>query len=77
MLPVVQKPLRADEVLVNLSMLQQPFGTPRVIGVDWTLWVEARFYLLFGLFVVWRGSPTAGSSASRCSGWWLRWSRTG
>ncbi|WP_432134640.1 MULTISPECIES: acyltransferase family protein [unclassified Streptomyces] len=54
-LPVVQKPLRSDELLVNLTMLQQPMGVPRVLGVDWTLWVEARFYVLFALFVVWRG----------------------
>ncbi|MFI2430522.1 acyltransferase family protein [Streptomyces sp. NPDC018693] len=54
-LPVVQKPLRSDEFLVNLTMLQQPMGVPRVLGVDWTLWVEARFYVLFALFVVWRG----------------------
>lgn len=54
-LPVVSKPLRSDELLVNLTMLQQPMGVPRVLGVDWTLWVEVRFYALFALFVVWRG----------------------
>ncbi|MFH8804375.1 acyltransferase family protein [Streptomyces sp. NPDC017936] len=55
LLPVVSEPLRSDEVLVNLTMLQQPMGVPRVLGVDWTLWVEVRFYALFALFVVWRG----------------------
>lgn len=54
-LPVVSGPLRSDELLVNLTMLQQPMGVPRVLGVDWTLWVEVRFYALFALFVVWRG----------------------
>ncbi|MFI5757506.1 acyltransferase family protein [Streptomyces sp. NPDC051569] len=54
-LPWVSKPLRLDEVLVNLTMLQQPVGVGRVLGVCWTLWVEARFYLLFALFVVWKG----------------------
>ncbi|MFD1662036.1 acyltransferase family protein [Streptomyces caeni] len=54
-LPVVVRPLRADEYLVNLTMLQQPMGVPRVLGVDWTLWVEMRFYVLFALFVIWRG----------------------
>ncbi|MFJ2113997.1 acyltransferase family protein [Streptomyces sp. NPDC087850] len=54
-LPSVIPPLRLDEVLVNLTMLQQPMGVGRVLGVCWTLWVEARFYLLFALFVVWKG----------------------
>ncbi|MFI1027862.1 acyltransferase family protein [Streptomyces sp. NPDC020951] len=53
--PAVSAPLRSDEVLVNFTMLQQPMGVPRVLGVDWTLWVEVRFYALFALFVVWKG----------------------
>ncbi|GAA2623867.1 acyltransferase [Actinomadura fulvescens] len=55
-LPAVAKPVRLDEFLVNLTMLQQPAGAHRVLGVCWTLWVELRFYLLFALFVVWRGA---------------------
>jgi peptidoglycan/LPS O-acetylase OafA/YrhL len=55
-LPAVAKPLRPHEILVNLTMLQQPTGVPRVIGVDWTLWNEARFYILFALFVIWKGT---------------------
>lgn len=55
LLPVVVRPVRLDEFLVNLTMLQQPMGVPRVLGVCWTLWVEVRFYALFALFVVWRG----------------------
>ncbi|WP_394431154.1 acyltransferase family protein [Streptomyces sp. SGAir0957] len=55
LLPVVVHPVRSDEFLVNLTMLQQPMGVPRVLGVCWTLWVEVRFYALFALFVVWRG----------------------
>lgn len=54
-LPVVSEPLPLSETLVNLTMLQQPVGVRRVLGVCWTLWVEARFYLLFALFVVWKG----------------------
>ncbi|MGV9250964.1 acyltransferase family protein [Streptomyces sp. NPDC003697] len=54
-LPVVLAPLRPDEFLVNLTMLQQPMGVPRVLGVCWTLWVEMRFYVLFALFVIWKG----------------------
>lgn len=39
------------EVLVNLTMLQDPLGVPRVDGVYWTLWVELQFYLLVCLFI--------------------------
>ncbi|MEU6535143.1 acyltransferase [Streptomyces sp. NPDC047000] len=55
LLPVVVHPLRSDEFLLNFTMLQQPMGSPRVLGVCWTLWVEMRFYVLFALFVIWRG----------------------
>ncbi|MGW2489624.1 acyltransferase family protein [Streptomyces sp. NPDC001606] len=54
-LPVVVHPVRPDEFLVNLTMLQQPMGATRVLGVCWTLWVEVRFYVLFALLVVVRG----------------------
>ncbi|MFE9608617.1 acyltransferase family protein [Streptomyces sp. NPDC006012] len=54
-LPVVLHPLRLDQILVNLTMFQQPLGVPRVLGVCWTLWVEVRFYALFAVCVVLRG----------------------
>ncbi|MFE5403352.1 acyltransferase family protein [Streptomyces sp. NPDC056580] len=54
-LPAVVHAVRPDEFLVNLTMLQQPMGVPRVLGVCWTLWAEVRFYALFALFVVLRG----------------------
>ncbi|WP_189958415.1 acyltransferase family protein [Streptomyces alanosinicus] len=54
-LPVVVHAVRLDEFLVNLTMLQQPMGATRVLGVCWTLWVEVRFYALFALVVVLRG----------------------
>ncbi|WP_078863611.1 acyltransferase [Streptomyces sp. AcH 505] len=54
-LPSVSEPLRLHEVLVNFTMLQQPMGVRRVLGVCWTLWVEARFYFFLALFVVWKG----------------------
>lgn len=54
-LPAVVHAVRPDEFLVNLTMLQQPMGAPRVLGVCWTLWVEVRFYVLFAVFVVARG----------------------
>ncbi|MET0423114.1 MAG: acyltransferase [Actinoplanes sp.] len=52
--PTVSRPLPASDVLLNLTMLQWPLKTDGVDGAYWTLWVEARFYLLFGL-LVWRG----------------------
>ncbi|MFB7502378.1 acyltransferase family protein [Streptomyces broussonetiae] len=54
-LPAVVHAVRLDEFLVNLTMLQQPMGATRVLGVCWTLWVELRFYVLFALLVVLRG----------------------
>ncbi|TVL90175.1 acyltransferase [Streptomyces sp. SAJ15] len=46
----------ASDTLVNLTMLQQPLGADRVLGVCWTLWAELRFYALFALFVVLPGA---------------------
>ncbi|MGE7438389.1 acyltransferase family protein [Kitasatospora sp. NPDC001175] len=43
-----------QDVLTNLTMFEHPFGAPYVDAVYWSLWVEARFYLIFAL-VVWRG----------------------
>ncbi|MBP2049441.1 peptidoglycan/LPS O-acetylase OafA/YrhL [Streptomyces griseochromogenes] len=54
-LPAVVHAVRLDEFLVNLTMLQQPMGATRVLGVCWTLWAEVRFYALFALLVVMRG----------------------
>ncbi|MFB7666842.1 acyltransferase family protein [Kitasatospora sp. NPDC056138] len=43
-----------QDVLTNLTMFEHPFGAPYVDAVYWSLWAEARFYLIFAL-VVWRG----------------------
>ncbi|MEU3252732.1 acyltransferase [Streptomyces sp. NPDC006997] len=45
-----------SEALLNLTLLQEPLGAHRVLGVDWTLWVEIRFYALFALCVVLPGA---------------------
>ncbi|MFJ2022731.1 acyltransferase family protein [Streptomyces sp. NPDC087897] len=34
--------------LANLTMIPSALGVPFTAGVAWTLWVEARFYLLMG-----------------------------
>ncbi|MFI6344484.1 acyltransferase family protein [Streptomyces sp. NPDC050560] len=41
-----------SDTLLNLTLLQEPLGAPRVLGVDWTLWVEIRFYALFAVCLV-------------------------
>ncbi|MGY0069360.1 acyltransferase family protein [Streptomyces sp. QTS137] len=53
---VVYEAVSPSDALVNLTMLQQPLGADRVLGVCWTLWVEIRFYALFALFVVMPGA---------------------
>lgn len=53
---VVYEAVSPSDALVNLTMLQQPLGVDRVLGVCWTLWVEIRFYALFALFVVMPGA---------------------
>jgi peptidoglycan/LPS O-acetylase OafA/YrhL len=56
-LPVVAyKAVSPSDALLNLTMLQQPLGADRVLGVCWTLWAEVRFYALFALFVVLPGA---------------------
>jgi peptidoglycan/LPS O-acetylase OafA/YrhL len=40
------------QIVVNLTMFQEAFGVGRVDGVYWTLWVEMRFYLLIGIFLL-------------------------
>jgi peptidoglycan/LPS O-acetylase OafA/YrhL len=49
---VVYKAVSASDALLNLTLLQMPAGGERVIGVDWTLWAEIRFYALFAVCVV-------------------------
>lgn len=56
-LPVVAyKAVSPSDALVNLTLLQQPLGVDRVLGVCWTLWAEIRFYALFALCVVLPGA---------------------
>lgn len=41
------------DVLLNMTMLHEPFGGSAVSAVYWTLWAELRFYLLFSIVVWW------------------------
>ncbi|MBC7272543.1 MAG: acyltransferase [Streptomyces sp.] len=67
---VVYDAVTPSEALLNLTLLQEPLGAHRVLGVDWTLWVEVRFYALFALCIV-----LPGASRHRvvlfCSVWTL------
>ncbi|MFI0822538.1 acyltransferase family protein [Streptomyces sp. NPDC021098] len=53
---VAYRTVSPSDTLLNLTMLQQPLGADRVLGVCWTLWAELRFYALFALFVVLPGA---------------------
>ncbi|OIV36175.1 acyltransferase [Mangrovactinospora gilvigrisea] len=50
-----ERPAPASDILANLTMSQSGLGAHRVLGVCWTLWIEAKFYLLWAVAVVWRG----------------------
>ncbi|MFJ5217930.1 acyltransferase family protein [Streptomyces sp. NPDC088354] len=65
--PVVTDRPGIHQILLNLTMLHEPLGTPDVSGVFWSLWVELRFYLLFAL-VVWKG-VTYRSTVAFCCLW--------
>lgn len=44
--------LSVQEVLINLTMMQEGFGVKSVDGVYWTLWVEVLFYLMVGCLIM-------------------------
>ncbi|MEV7138763.1 acyltransferase family protein [Streptomyces tauricus] len=70
-LPVVAyHAVSPSDALVNLTLMQQPLGADRVLGVCWTLWAEVRFYALFALCVVLPGA-TRQRVILFCAGWTL------
>jgi peptidoglycan/LPS O-acetylase OafA/YrhL len=52
--PHSSAPLNFSDTLLNFTMMHAPLGVHGVEGVYWTLWAEARFYLLFAL-LIWLG----------------------
>ncbi|MFD8638932.1 acyltransferase family protein [Streptomyces zaomyceticus] len=42
-----------NDILTNLTMLQEPLGADPVDAVYWTLFAELRFYLLFTVLAWW------------------------
>ncbi|MFJ2257657.1 acyltransferase family protein [Streptomyces sp. NPDC087844] len=70
-LPVVAyHAVSPSDALVNLTLMQQPLGADRVLGVCWTLWAEVRFYALFALCVVLPGA-TRQRVILFCASWTL------
>ncbi|WP_030154919.1 acyltransferase family protein [Streptomyces sp. NRRL S-244] len=67
---VAARAVPPSDFLVNLTMLQQPLGAERVLGVCWTLWAELRFYVLFALCVVLPGGGRRRTLLF-CAGWML------
>ncbi|MEU3789585.1 acyltransferase [Streptomyces fructofermentans] len=59
-----------SDALVNLTLMQEPLGADRVLGVCWTLWAEIRFYALFALCVVLPGA-TRRRVILFCASWTL------
>ncbi|MEY9873549.1 peptidoglycan/LPS O-acetylase OafA/YrhL [Streptacidiphilus sp. MAP12-33] len=41
-----------ERILTNLTMLHEPIGVAHVDPVYWSLWAEARFYLIFSVVVL-------------------------
>ncbi|MFF8277697.1 acyltransferase family protein [Streptomyces lateritius] len=52
-IPGGRRHLPWNDVLTNLTMLQQPLDVRHVDTVYWTLFTELRFYLLFSLLAWW------------------------
>ncbi|GAB2585766.1 acyltransferase [Paractinoplanes abujensis] len=56
------------DVVVNLTMLQQPLGHHSVDGVYWTLFIELKFYLIMALVLA-RGGLTYRRAVLLCAVW--------
>jgi peptidoglycan/LPS O-acetylase OafA/YrhL len=65
--PYIREPVGFGDVLLNLTMFQEPLGAQPVAEVYWTLWAELRFYLLFALVVWW------GLTYRRVAGFCVAW----
>jgi peptidoglycan/LPS O-acetylase OafA/YrhL len=52
--PIARTPITPNQLVVNLTMMNEPLKVPSADLSYWTLWAEARFYLLFA-FLVWYG----------------------
>jgi peptidoglycan/LPS O-acetylase OafA/YrhL len=66
-LPVTGVPSPGD-VVINLTMLAEPFGVPLVDTVYWTLWVELRFYLIIACLIA-AGLMTGRGIRTLGAGW--------
>lgn len=55
------------DTLINLTMVQGAFDIPAVQGAFWTLWIELKFYVLIGIFLM------IGITARRALAFALLW----
>ncbi|MGL5829138.1 MAG: acyltransferase family protein, partial [Angustibacter sp.] len=46
------KDISPIDLIVNLTMMQQSADVPSVDGAYWTLWIELRFYVIIGVFML-------------------------
>ncbi len=60
-----------SQILVNLTMLQEPLGVKHIDGVYWTLWVELIFYITAALLA------TRGLTAGRVLAFAFLWPLAG
>jgi peptidoglycan/LPS O-acetylase OafA/YrhL len=58
---------RPTDIITNFTMFQEPLGVRDVDGVYWSLWVELRFYLIFGIVAA------AGLTYRRVVGFCTAW----
>lgn len=65
------KDLTGSQILVNLTMLQEPLGVAHIDGVYWTLWVELLFYITAALLA------TRGLTAERVLAFAFLWPLAG
>ncbi|GAA2868202.1 acyltransferase [Actinoplanes cyaneus] len=66
--PVATHHLSIDKIILNLTMVNKAFGVDCVDSAYWTLWYELRFYVLFGVAMLWRGL-TLHRTLLFCYGW--------
>jgi peptidoglycan/LPS O-acetylase OafA/YrhL len=59
--------IRPSMVLTNLSMVQGAYGVPNLNPAFWTLFIELKFYLLFGLAAI--GGVTYRRMVTFCVLW--------
>jgi len=66
--PRLTSGIRLSMILTNLSMVQSAYGVPNLDPAFWTLFIELKFYILFGLVAI------GGITYRRMAGFCVLWS---